>query len=229
MGDVAFGERSEVVRTLQTHLHELGLYQGRIDGDYGRKTLDAVASFQTGYLVTGRLDERSAAALLEVMERQHARCRHELSPPHGLAEVERAFGRIEYESTAGGSARIVNGWDELNIATVDLPVVGRVDIHRRMGEIFFAVFSDIDRDGLANEIRQFGTWSVRHKMHDPRRGLSTHSWGIAADINWARNPVGAIGTMHPEIVAIFEAHGFRWGGRFHRVRDDMHFQYCTGY
>lgn len=229
MEGLAYGDSGHIVSTLQTHLHELGLYRGRIDGHFGRKTLEAVAAFQAGWLVTGRLDEYSTGALLEVMGRLQNRYTHGISPPHGLPEIEAIFGRIEYESTDGGNARITNGWDELHIEAVDLPIVGRTEVHRRMAPIFTAALAEVELEGLGDEIRQFAVWSVRHKMHNRRRGLSSHSWAISADINWARNPVGTIGTLHPEIVAIFEHHGFQWGGRFRKVRDDMHLQYCTGY
>ena len=102
-------------------------------------------------------------------------------------------------------------------------------MHKRMASIFHTVFSDLDREELGEHIDQWGFWAVRHKHHRRQSPLSTHAWGIACDLNWARNPVGAVGAMHPEIVQIFEYHGFLWGGRFSRVRDDMHFQYCTGY
>ena len=64
---------------------------------------------------------------------------------------------------------------------------------------------------------------------------SMHSWGAAIDLNtatsdywrWARP--GEDGPMYrdripPEIVAVFERHGFIWGGRWSNF-DTMHFEY----
>ncbi|NOT71161.1 MAG: M15 family metallopeptidase [Hyphomicrobium sp.] len=68
---------------------------------------------------------------------------------------------------------------------------------------------------------------------------SAHSYGIAIDIATARadywrwsggGTAGASGPIRyrnkipPEIVAIFEQHGFIWGGRWHHY-DTMHFEY----
>ncbi len=64
---------------------------------------------------------------------------------------------------------------------------------------------------------------------------SMHSWGAAIDINtsaadyWRWSRPGADGPVWrnripPEIIAIFERHGFIWGGRWSHF-DTMHFEY----
>lgn len=60
------------------------------------------------------------------------------------------------------------------------------------------------------------------------RTLSTHSWGIAIDLDPSRNERGKpwkkdSGMIPMEIVNIFEDSGWTWGGRF-SVPDAMHFQ-----
>lgn len=63
---------------------------------------------------------------------------------------------------------------------------------------------------------------------------SMHQFGIAIDINAAENTdlgSGNPGTMasHPEIIAIFAAHKWCWGGNWSEPsRDPMHFQYRGG-
>jgi hypothetical protein len=63
---------------------------------------------------------------------------------------------------------------------------------------------------------------------------SMHQFGIAIDINAAENTdlgSGNPGTMalHPEIIAIFAAHNWCWGGDWSEPsRDPMHFQYHGG-
>jgi hypothetical protein len=64
---------------------------------------------------------------------------------------------------------------------------------------------------------------------------SMHGWGAAIDINpaysdywlWRRDPAGTPAYRNripPEIVAVFERHGFIWGGRWAHF-DTMHFEY----
>ncbi|MBV8132182.1 MAG: M15 family metallopeptidase [Alphaproteobacteria bacterium] len=64
---------------------------------------------------------------------------------------------------------------------------------------------------------------------------SMHSWGAAIDINaahadyWLWHASGGIDAEHinripPEIVAVFERHGFIWGGKWSHY-DTMHFEY----
>lgn len=227
--DLGYGDRGDTVTMLQQHLRTLGLYRGELDGIFGRRTLEAVAEFQHGYMVTGRVDDETANTLTATIGQNGSTVRHEPAPPHGRRSLRHTFGEIEYRSVPSGWVEIVNGWDDLHIETIELPIVGKAQVHRRMGAIFEAVFVDIDRESLADAILQSGFWSPRHKNHRVQSELSTHAYGIAVDLNWARNPVGVLGAMHPRIVAVFERHGFRWGGRFAGVRDDMHFQYCTGY
>ncbi|MBV8935675.1 MAG: M15 family metallopeptidase [Alphaproteobacteria bacterium] len=59
---------------------------------------------------------------------------------------------------------------------------------------------------------------------------SMHSWGAAIDINsayaeyWLWPRAASRGTIPPEIIEIFERHGFIWGGKWSHY-DTMHFEY----
>jgi hypothetical protein len=66
--------------------------------------------------------------------------------------------------------------------------------------------------------------------------FSTHSYGIAFDVNsalggywrWSGRPEGDAGDydnhIPPQVVAVFERYGFIWGGKWHHF-DGMHFEY----
>lgn len=64
------------------------------------------------------------------------------------------------------------------------------------------------------------------------RGLSSHTWGIAIDLNVAWNGYGNVPAAHGvhgsvrQLVAIFESEGFAWGGYFEplSICDGMHFE-----
>lgn len=223
------GSMGDDVRDVQTMLVKLGFLRYTPDGIFGSRSKQAVIDFQQAYLVDGTVDGDTFAAMRRAVAAQSVQeAVRFFGVPDGFAEIEQTFGVIEYEDAEGGSVVITNDFVERYIITADLPVVGRQLIHRKMQPVFTSVLKHIQDAGLDGMIEQFGTWNPRHKMHDPRRPLSTHSWGIACDINWARNPVGKVGDLDPQIVAAFERHGFQWGGRW-RTRDDMHFQLASGF
>jgi hypothetical protein len=59
--------------------------------------------------------------------------------------------------------------------------------------------------------------------------LSTHAWGAGIDLDPEKNPLGKqydenAGMMPEPVIEIFEAEGWKWGGRFIQRPDCMHFQ-----
>lgn len=124
-------------------------------------------------------------------------------------------------------------WARANIAAFELPVrlLGTryaksgnsvVDLHRKVGPIFQIAFRHISLQGLAGRVKRWnGAWVVRPKRTAGE--WSTHSWGIAGDVDAASNAQGSTGDMDPRILQIFEACGLccgaRWTGAF---KDPMH-------
>lgn len=222
------GNRGERVRKLQENLKALELYPHTVDGEFGRLTREAVIAFQERYFVDGLVDEITERAIHEAVVAWARRERTILvTVPSGLAEIEKQFGKIEYVDAAGGYIEITNDFAR-NIVEHEFPVVGRQMFHAKLVPVLERVLEEIQKRGLDREIRQFGTWCPRHKMHDRKNGLSTHSYGIACDVNQATNLPGTRGDMEPGIVECFEMFGFEWGGRY-RNRDDMHYNYCRQY
>jgi hypothetical protein len=223
------GNKGDQVREIQENLKALGFYLATVDGDFGPKTLRAVLDFQQRYFVDGLVDKVTTTAIEEAVKAWTARDLDiKLTVPNGFAELVQEFGVIEHQEAGGGNVIITNDFAKANIIKVDLPIVGSHFIHRKLQVIFEAALEEVQAKGLDGEIEQFGTWCPRHKMHNPNRSLSTHSWGIACDINWATNQPGTVGDINPGIVRTFERHGFEWGGTW-RFRDDMHFQYAKGF
>jgi hypothetical protein len=223
------GSKGEAVRELQENLKALGFYKTTIDGDYGRKTVEAVKAFQERYFVDGIAGTETIEAAERALQSWAVKDRTILVPvPNGLAEIEKRFGKIAYEEAGGGYVNIIESGSELKVVEYDYPVIGRQSFHANLVWVLKAVMEEIKARGLDGEIRQVGTWCPRHKMHDPKRGLSTHSWAIAIDLNWATNAPGTRGDLDAGIVEVFERFGFEWGGRW-SYKDPMHFQYATSY
>lgn len=76
--------------------------------------------------------------------------------------------------------------------------------------------------GFSRNIHTYdGCFNIRQKRGGS--SLSLHSWGLAIDINASSNHYGAHPTMPREVVEIFHAEGFDWGGEW-STPDGMHFQ-----
>jgi hypothetical protein len=158
--------------------------------------------------------------------------------PNGMQGIIDTFGDIrsyarddgtpdpKWESTFMGRATlpfsIPLDWDTLKSAS-------GIRCHKLIAPLLEAAFAQIVAQGLRQSVKTYGgsyNWRMKRGQAKP----STHSWGIALDLNVRSNAMGTRGDMDPALVAVFEGLGFVWGGRWSgRNKDPMHFQYCTGY
>ena len=69
-----------------------------------------------------------------------------------------------------------------------------------------------------------GCFNPRIARFSDGGSLSSHSWGIAVDINVNKNPLGGKPHQDPRLVAIMAEHGFTWGGLWLRP-DGAHFEW----
>src|SRR5262245_58800864 len=158
--------------------------------------------------------------------------------PLNDAEIRTAFGRPSYVEAARGAVTLKADWVAQNIIDLPSPLLAdtgfaQIKVHAKARASFVRVFDAIAESGRAGLIRTCaGTFVPRYKGWDPNRGLSSHSWGIAIDINVPWNgygatpaPLGALGSVR-ELVPLFEAEGFAWGGNFtpQSICDGMHFE-----
>lgn len=83
-------------------------------------------------------------------------------------------------------------------------------------------------DEAGYDVRMLGGFNNR-AIRGSTTKPSNHSWGLAIDINWDRNPMvsGAIVTdLPPQVVAIWKTLGFGWGGDYRSRKDAMHFEFA---
>lgn len=164
----------------------------------------------------------------------------------GDAQIRETFGDFEWKesTTKKGAIIIAPPWASQNLTKVEIPQLktlpqygsggfnGKFDCHQKVAKPLIDAFAEIEHQGLKSQLLFWGgCWVPRHKSWDPNRGLSSHSWGIAIDINvqWngydaepaAKGKTGSV----VELVPIFESFGFAWGGYF-STKDGMHFEYC---
>lgn len=158
-------------------------------------------------------------------------------PPHGLEGIIDTFGDIrkyihqdsldpkwqtEFLQRIALPFSLTLSWDHTQ-------TVKEMTCHKKLAEVFIDVFDRIQASGLQPKIKTFGgCFSFRQQRTGSK--LSTHAWGIAIDLNPETNAQGTAGNMDSDLIAIFKDAGFEWGGDWEgKVRDPMHFQFCSGY
>ncbi|WP_181701454.1 M15 family metallopeptidase [Chthonobacter albigriseus] len=227
-----------VGRTVESgaRLRVLGIGPGqRVGGNDTWYAGEADCYFWSGACRLDELDPSSASGTPGKMVRRRP---DGSILPLGDNDLKRVFGDFRWAPGARrGAIRILDGWASANLIKLRTPIlepVGfpAVQVHAKAVASLMAAFQDIEAAGLENLILSCaGTFVPRHKGWDPDRGLSSHSWGIAIDLNAQWNgygvqpaPLGAKGSVR-DLVPILERHGFAWGGYFSPPYEDgMHFE-----
>lgn len=159
--------------------------------------------------------------------------------PIPVNELSGIFGKFDdfRPGKQRGSIEITTpaDWVASHIVEFDheiLRILGRrpQPVNRLVKPHLQAVFDEIVARGLDSRILSFdGAFISRYKNWDVTQELSSHTWGIAIDLNQRFNRSGsepalpgAIGCLR-ELVPIFNSRGYAWGGHF-RLRDGMHFE-----
>lgn len=144
----------------------------------------------------------------------------EISPPRGLQAIKRLFGE---PGGSAASAGVVRFPAPLKLGYANASVT-RAACHAELEDVFTAVFAEIHARGYWHLLKTYdGIYNKRKKTANSDQ-WSTHSWGIAVDLNAATNGFGTKGDMPEPIIEIFEKHGFT-----HLKSDPMHFQFTEGY
>lgn len=176
-----------------------------------------------------------AAAAMDVRRRPNGTIR-----PIPTAALGAVFGAFDFRDGARrGAIEITDpaDWATRHLVAFDHPILrglGRrpQPVHRLAEPHLRAVFDAIVERGLQDLILTFdGSFVPRYKNWNPASGeLSSHSWGIAIDLNQRFNPAGRQPALPGEtgclreLVPLFAAQGYAWGGHFERGVDGMHFE-----
>ncbi len=98
-------------------------------------------------------------------------------------------------------------------------------LNKDMGAAVIAALYHVKERDLSDELKTFdGLYNIR-AVRGSTVGLSTHSYGLAIDLNARENPLGGPVRFSRGFVECFLDAGFSWGGNFHRV-DGMHFSWA---
>jgi len=143
------------------------------------------------------------------------------------ALIKRRFGEWDGRPQPGntGYIDIDPTWIQEHIATVTLPVLGRVSCNKRLIPQLRGAMEAVVADGLASTIHSYaGCFSARFVLASPTATISHHAWGIAFDVNADTNRFGSPPAQDPRLVQLLARWGFTWGGTW-IVPDGMHFEY----
>ena len=146
--------------------------------------------------------------------------------PVGLDEIIATFGSLDLPD-----------FEARYIVTFTLPYplfyegtkVTRSRCHYLIVENLQKVFEDIKNAGLQAEVQNYSGIYAKRSIRGFQSHPSTHSWGIAIDLEAEKYPLGSQKRFPDEVVQIFRNAGFFYGGDFQSRKDPMHFQFCTGY
>jgi hypothetical protein len=146
--------------------------------------------------------------------------------PNGLNEIIDTFGSLD-----------VPDFEQRYIVPFSLPYplfyegekVLRSRCHFLLVDIFKDVFQAIANSGLQDQVQNYDGIFQMREIRGENGSPSTHSWGIAIDLEPEKYPLGSSNRFSSEVIKIFSDRGFSYGGDFASRKDPMHFQYCTGY
>lgn len=166
---------------------------------------------------------------------------HYPAVPNGPAAIDATFGTRCTEGTTGNTAN----FNRFDWVAWDNGVAYRVNFHRKLGgeavpnfylgngggstNLWWDVVGHITNDH--QEVKH-GIYGYKCKVIDGSNPAkwSTHSWGIAVDINSSFEHIGPTHihthSIDVDVSNFFQGHGWFWGKAF---GDAMHFQYATGY
>jgi D-alanyl-D-alanine carboxypeptidase len=143
-----------------------------------------------------------------------------LAPPSGVDQIIASFGDVHKYIQPDGT--LDPRWQTEFIDRVALPFplllswdhsksVRQFACHKRLTTIFASVFANILAEELQARVKSFGgCFAFRPERTSVK--LSTHSWGIAIDLNPETNLQGSAGDMDAQVIKVFRDAGFEWGG-----------------
>lgn len=222
----------------QQYLKDLGLYDGNVDGTIGPKTRAALTKFQTmnGLEANGTPD----AATVNALETQLA-TNLELDDtgeivPYTFWPKETTETLMRYYGNVGENQVKIDTPYRMVLAWEPETTISKITCHKKVAESLYTVLEDVAANYSEDEIAKHGfnlfggSLNVR-KIRGGNR-WSTHSWGIAIDIDPARNglntPWREAYLGRPECEAFVEC--FKDQGWYslglEKDYDAMHFQAC---
>jgi hypothetical protein len=227
----------------QALLRDLQLYDGEIDGKYGPKTKAALIKFQrlAGLIATGIVDPQTQTEfenqLRKMPDRTQEPIRKSLiDAPYKRWPKETTDELLKFYGNVGENQIVIDLPYKMFIAWDPKKSINKVSCHKKVADSLVRVLENIKKTYKPNQISEYGfdkfggMLNVR-KIRGGNR-WSTHAWGIAIDLDPARNglqtPWSGAYFSRPEcsdFVNCFRQEGWYSLG-LEKNYDAMHFQAC---
>lgn len=146
--------------------------------------------------------------------------------PAGLDEVISTFGSLDVPNFA---SRYIVPFELPYPLFYDGKKVLRARCHYLLCDNFIKAFSLLQRRNVDNFVQNYGGIYARRSIRNSPSHASTHSWGIAIDLEPHKYPLGSKERFPQEVVDTFKECGFFYGGDFNGRKDPMHFQFAAHY
>jgi hypothetical protein len=116
-------------------------------------------------------------------------------------------------------------WPKENIVAAQVPILGTIRCHRAVIPALEAALRELEERNLAFLIDTSGYQGCWVPSVIPGDGgISRHSWGVAIDLNFTKNPTGLASAVDPRLVEVMDRWGFISGANW-LVPDPGHFEY----
>ncbi|WFG44373.1 M15 family metallopeptidase [Pseudonocardia alni] len=138
----------------------------------------------------------------------------------------RDYGRTAAQRGWGAGWPSCGGAKAAGTAIVTADTSGtRMSVHKRIARLVDLLIDATERSGYRLMAGQCGGYNCR--PIGGTRSPSNHSWGLAVDLNWQRNPMKRpLTTDMPDwMVRLWNRYGFAWGGHYSGTPDAMHFEF----
>jgi hypothetical protein len=250
-------DQGPFVRKWQTFLLGQDLYFGKIDGDFGPKTLEATKLFQqrAGLNADGVVGNQTLGEALRLGFTLFEDPGDERLGPNwpGLptffplvstSERQTVFGKFRFKHVPLAdnpeNIQILDNWEAQNIQLIEIPQIAsinngspRVRFHKKGINQLKRLWQDWEDANLLPAVKTWHGAFVPRFVRGSRTQLSNHAFGTAFDINMRWNRLGATPALVGkegcvrELVEIAHQNGFYWGGHFQKRADGMHFELAS--
>ena len=157
-------------------------------------------------------------------------------PSQDVASLNKFYG-----NPVGKHGQVNRQWEKANLVLVPVPwsmvlawdfkkAVTSILIHKKcagsLKTILKAILGEYgDQEALQEAGLDLFGGSFTYRPIAGSHRLSCHAWGCAIDLDPEHNAMGSHKWKMPkDVVSIFEAQGWNWGGRWKHRPDAMHFQ-----